>query len=212
MRSGNSRNWISFSSICGIYPRINGILYYKLSICSSYSTVCLQVELEVYDFFFEKSAPITVHIAIRTADTNAPRVSWNTGEVQYRSQTEQGREDKRVHWSVKKGSFIPIMEKAWHPSPVLLPGKSHRRRSLVGCSPWGREELDTTDFSFTFHFHALEKEMATHSRVLAWRIPGTGEPGGLLSMGSHRVRHDWSRLAAAAAAGFKYIAISEYVS
>ena len=46
------------------------------------------------------------------------------------------------------------------------------------------------DFTFTFHFHALEKEMATHSSVLAWRIPGTGEPGGLLSMGSHRVRHD----------------------
>ena len=47
-----------------------------------------------------------------------------------------------------------------------------------------------TDFTFTFHFHALEKEMATHSSVLAWRIPGMGEPGGLLSMGSHRIRHD----------------------
>ena len=45
-------------------------------------------------------------------------------------------------------------------------------------------------FTFTFHFHALEKEMATHSSVFAWRIPGTGEPGGLLSMGSHRVGHD----------------------
>ena len=47
-----------------------------------------------------------------------------------------------------------------------------------------------SDFTFTFHFHALEKEMATHSSVLAWRIPGTGEPGGLPSMGSHRVGHD----------------------
>ena len=56
-----------------------------------------------------------------------------------------------------------------------------------------------SDFTFTFHFHALEKEMATHSSVLAWRIPGTGEPGGLPSMGSHRVGHDWSDLAAAAA-------------
>ena len=54
------------------------------------------------------------------------------------------------------------------------------------------------DFTFTFHFHALEKEMATHSSVLAWRVPGTGEPGGLPSMGSHRVGHDWSDLAAAA--------------
>ena len=57
-----------------------------------------------------------------------------------------------------------------------------------------------SNFTFTFHFHALEKEMATHSSILAWRIPGTGEPGGLLSMGSHRVGHDWSDLAAAAAA------------
>ena len=47
-----------------------------------------------------------------------------------------------------------------------------------------------SNFTFTFHFHALEKEMATHSSVLAWRIPGTGEPGGLPSMGSHRVGHD----------------------
>ena len=52
----------------------------------------------------------------------------------------------------------------------------------------GRTQL--SDFTFTFHFHALGKEMATHSSVLAWRIPGTGEPGGLPSMGSHRVRHD----------------------
>ena len=69
-------------------------------------------------------------------------------------------------------------------------------RSLAGCSPWGREELDTTSLSL-FHFHALEKEMATHSSVLAWRIPGMAEPGGLPSMGSHRVGHDWSNLTAA---------------
>ena len=51
---------------------------------------------------------------------------------------------------------------------------------------------------FTFHFHALEKEIANHSSVLVWRIPGTGEPGGLLSVGSHRVGHDWSDLVAVA--------------
>ena len=56
-----------------------------------------------------------------------------------------------------------------------------------------------SDFTFTFHFHALEKEIATHSGVLAWRIPGMREPGGLLSMGSHRVGHHRSDLAAAAA-------------
>ena len=59
--------------------------------------------------------------------------------------------------------------------------------------------------SFTFHFHALEREMATHSSVLAWKIPGTGEPGGLPSMGSHRVGHDWSDLAAAAADYISFI-------
>ena len=67
----------------------------------------------------------------------------------------------------------------------------------------GRTRL--RDFTFTFHFHALEKEMATHSSVLAWRIPGTGEPSRLPSMGSHRVRHDLSDLAAAAANYMKKI-------
>jgi len=57
-----------------------------------------------------------------------------------------------------------------------------------------------SDFTFTFHFHASEREMATHSSVLAWRIPGIGEPGGLPSMGLHRVGQDWGDLAAAAAA------------
>ena len=63
-----------------------------------------------------------------------------------------------------------------------------------------KSQTRLSTFTFTFHFHALEKEMATHSSVLAWRIPGTGEPGRLPSMGSHRVRHDWSDLAEAAAA------------
>ena len=93
-----------------------------------------------------------------------------------------------------------IRRRQWHPTPVLLPWKipwmeePGRLQSMVAKS-WTR----LSDFTFTFHFHALEKEMATHSSVLAWRIPGTtGEPDGLPSMGSHRVRHDWSDLAAAA--------------
>ena len=53
-----------------------------------------------------------------------------------------------------------------------------------------RSHTRLSEFTFTFHFDALEKEMATHSSVLAWRIPGTGDPDGLLSMGSHRVGHD----------------------
>ena len=53
-----------------------------------------------------------------------------------------------------------------------------------------KSQIRLSDFNFTFHFYALEKEMATHSSVLAWRIPGMGEPGGLQSMGSQRVRHN----------------------
>ena len=86
----------------------------------------------------------------------------------------------------------------WQPTPVFLPGESQGRGSLVGCRPWGHTESDTTE-RLHFHFHALEKEMATHTSVLTWRISGKGEPGGLPSMGSHRVGHDWSNLAAAAA-------------
>ena len=74
-------------------------------------------------------------------------------------------------------------------TPVLLPRKSHGWRSLVGCSPWGHYESVATE-QLHFHFHAMEKEMATHSSVLAWRIPGTAQPGGLPSLGSHRVGHD----------------------
>ena len=64
-----------------------------------------------------------------------------------------------------------------------------------------KSQIQLSNFTFTFHFHALEKEMATHSSILAWRIPGMWEPGGLLSVRSHRVRHDCSDLTAVAAAG-----------
>ena len=68
-----------------------------------------------------------------------------------------------------------------------------------------KSQTRLSDFTFTFHFHALKKEMATHSSVLAWRIPGMGEPGELTSMGSHRVGHNWSDLAAAAAAYLEWL-------
>ena len=72
-------------------------------------------------------------------------------------------------------SFLPLdRRRQWHPTPVLLPGKPH------GREPGGLQSMGSlrvmSDFTFTFHFHASEKEMATHSSVLAWRIPGTGEP------------------------------------
>ena len=95
---------------------------------------------------------------------------------------------------------ISFRRRQWQATPVLLPGKSYGWRSLVGCSPWGRSESDATErLQFHFHFHTMEKAMATHSSVLAWRIPGMAEPDGLPSMGSHRVGHDWCNLAAAAA-------------
>ena len=117
----------------------------------------------------------------------------------------QPKINEEIKFILKSQGFEEIFALPWswrrqrQPTPVLLPGKSHGWRSLVGCSPWGRKESDTTErLHFHFHFHTLEKEMATHSSVLVWRIPGTAEPGGLPSMGSHRVRHDWSDLAAAA--------------
>ena len=86
---------------------------------------------------------------------------------------------------------------AWKIPWMEEPGRLQSMGSLRVGHDWA-----TSLSLFTFHFHALEKEMATHSSVLAWRIPGMGEPGGLLSMGSHRVGHDWSDLAAAAAVLF----------
>ena len=74
----------------------------------------------------------------------------------------------------------------WHPTPVLLPGKSHGQR-IHGVA---KSRTRLSDFTFTFLFHALKKEMATHSSILAWRIPGSAESGGLPSMGPHRAGHD----------------------
>ena len=87
--------------------------------------------------------------------------------------------------------YLGLRQLQWHPTPVLLPGKSHGQRSLVAAVHGvAKSRTRLSDFTFTFHFHVLEKEMATHSSVLAWRIPGTGEPGGLPSLGLHRVGHD----------------------
>ena len=71
---------------------------------------------------------------------------------------------------------------AWKTPWMEKPGRLQSMESL--------SQTRLSNFTFTFHFHALEKEMVTHSSVLAWRIPGMGEPGGLRSMGLHRVRHD----------------------
>ena len=89
------------------------------------------------------------------------------------------------------GSCESFTVNQWHPTPVLLPGKSLDRGAWwAAVHGVAKSRTRLNNFIFTFHFHALEKEMATHSSVLAWRIPGTGEPGGLPSKGSHRVGHD----------------------
>ena len=87
----------------------------------------------------------------------------------------------------------------WVAYPYFSGSSQPRNRTRVSCIAGKFFTNWAIRVTFTFHFHALEKKMATHSRVLAWRIPGTGEPDGLPSMGSHRVGHDWSDLAAAAA-------------
>ena len=99
-------------------------------------------------------------------------------------------------WSGK----IP-WRREWQPTPVFLSGQSHGQRSLAGYSPQRPKELGhdwETDFNVSNNInlaYILEKEMATHSSVLAWRILWMEEPRGLLSTGLHRVRHNWSNLA-----------------
>ena len=97
-----------------------------------------------------------------------------------------------VVWCVGEGNGTPLQY-----SCLENPMDIGAWKAAVHGVAEGRTQL--SDFTFTFHFEALEKEMATHSSVLAWRIPGTGEPGALPSMGLHRAGHDWSDLAVAVA-------------
>ena len=91
-----------------------------------------------------------------------------------------------------------LQRRQWHPTPVLLPGKSHGRRSLVGCSPWGRWGSDTTEWlPFHFSFSCIGEGNGNPLQCSCLENPRDGEPGGLPSLGSHRVGHDCSDLAAA---------------
>ena len=92
-----------------------------------------------------------------------------------------------------------LRRRQWHPSPVLLPGKSHGRRSLVGCSPWGRKESGTTErLHVHFSLSCIGEGNGNPFQCACLKNPRDGEPVGLPSMGSHRVGHNWSDLAAAA--------------
>ena len=95
-----------------------------------------------------------------------------------------------IRWDLVwcKGS---CQRRQWHPLQYsCLENPMDRGAWWAAVHGVAKSRTRLSDFTFTFHFHALEKEMATHSSVLTWRIPGTGEPGGLLSMGSHGVGHD----------------------
>ena len=92
-----------------------------------------------------------------------------------------------------------VWRRQWHPTPVLLPGKSHGWRSLVGCSPWGSCESDTTErLHFYFSLSGIGEGNGNPLLCSCLENPRDGEPGGLPSMGLHRVGHDWRDLAAAA--------------
>jgi len=98
---------------------------------------------------------------------------------------------QKLRSQMKGQDKTPCQEKAMAPHSSTLAWKipwTEEPARLVHEAAKSRTRL--SDFTFTFHFHALEKEMATHSSILTWRIPGTEEPGGLPSMGSHRVGHD----------------------
>ena len=107
----------------------------------------------------------------------------------------------RCSWSWWRLSGWGMWWRRWHPLQCsCLENPTDGGAWWAAVHGVAKSRMRLRDFTFTFHFQALEKERATHSSVLAWRIPGTGEPGGLPSLGSHRVGHDWSDLAAAAAA------------
>ena len=114
-----------------------------------------------------------------------------------------GSQRVRHGWSDLAHTYVCMSEKAMATHSSTLAWKipwTEEPGGLQSMGSLGVRHDWATDFTFTFHFHALKEEMATHSSVLALRIPGMEEPGGLPSMGSHRVGCDWSDLAAAAAA------------
>ena len=108
----------------------------------------------------------------------------------------------KPYLSLFEATSHSLRRRQWHPTPVFLHGKSHGRRSLVGCSPWGLEESDTTEWlHFDFSLSCTGEGNGNPLHCSCLENPREGEPGGLPSMGLHSVGHDSSNLAAATAAG-----------
>ena len=127
--------------------------------------------------------------------TKIPRLNHNARNIVF--QVVQGSQ----FWINEKNIILAYHSREGNGTPLqysCLENPKDRGAWWAAVHGVTKSQTQLSDFPFTFQFHALEKEMATHSSVLAWRIPGTGEPGGLPSMGSHTVGHDWSDLAAAA--------------
>ena len=180
----------------------NSVCYNQIHIC-----VCVCVYIYIWNIYELLMGSWASLVAQKVKNPPAMQDIW----VQF-----LGWEDPLEKW------ISSILD---YPLQYSCLENTHGQRCLAGCSPWDCKELEysrlenpmdgrawraavhgvaksqtrLSDFTFTFHFDALEKEMAAHSSVLAWRIPGMGEPGGLSSLGSHTVGHDWRDLAAAAA-------------
>ena len=142
-----------------------------------------------------------------SADLPADAATWVSPGETSRKATQL------IHEIMRNRSSLFYLPREGNGTPLQ---HSCLENSMDGGTWWAavhgvvKSQTRLSDFTFTFHFPALEKEMATHSSVLAWRIPGTREPSGLPSMGSHRVGHDWSDLAAAAAAHFHHFYSTQY--
>ena len=162
--------------------------YWKINTLNLCEALPLSILFDVLGVPKEKAIPLTVPGLLPLFGGREPKTHprrWGWGEAR----------------SDKSSTITP-----WWSTPLqysCLENPMDRGAWWAAVHGVAKSQTRLSNFTFTLHFHALEKEMATHSSVLVWRIPGTGEPGGLLSMGSHRVGHNWSNLAAAAGVPFK---------
>ena len=172
-------------------------LYISLRMARPVPMWILSKYLQFFSCLFIESSKSQITVSFSSVESQFS-MTLEFSNLYIRCKTVESIASRQLRFSIQQ---VFNRRGQWQPPPVLLP-----RESLGGGAWWAavhgvaKSWAWPSDFTFTFHFHALEKETATHSSVPAWRIPGMGEPGGLPSMGSHRVGHDWNNLAAAAGA------------